>query len=100
MSGTCLTCGWGGKIANGPIQAAICPTCGKGPIIRKVEVKFDFIYLKINDGNKASLTSQATLALRRAGIPDDVIAKFRREALAAADVDSVLDIIGRWVNVT
>ena len=50
------------------------------------------------DGNAFSLIGSVSDALRRGGVPRDIISEFRQEA-TSGDYDNVLATIGKWVRI-
>lgn len=50
------------------------------------------------DGNAYAIIARVGRALRRAGIPEEEVAEFRREA-TSGDYDNVLQTAMRWVEV-
>jgi hypothetical protein len=50
------------------------------------------------DGNALSILARVERALRKAGIPEDARAEFRRDA-TSGDYDHLLQTVMRWVEV-
>lgn len=64
------------------------------PKYPKVKVK-----LTGEDGNAFSILGRVCRALRKAGVPDDKIEAYRKEAMSD-DYDNLLRVTMKWVDVS